>query len=283
MALQKRFPPDSLRRINDTQDIMEKYEKQGLKLSLRQLYYLAVKAGIIKNHLRSLSLFEGELKEVFFHNEFERENLINQRVPRETNGFLFDETGRKCDFNKFRLDRWENQTIRPEIWIEKPIFGLAPWLFRELDVDCFFTYGEPTKAEIWSAGRRFVRRSKEKGQSTFVLFLGDFDEFGPKVYNSVRLSLEDILPCSVFTIKKLLVNESDGREFSLIPYPKAVMCGEFRKKFGLMSFEIESVDPFLLLKKLREEIGCFLNKEKRKEVLAREREITKSLKIENVI
>jgi hypothetical protein len=106
-----RFKADSLARIEECNDIIDDYQQQGLKLTLRQLYYQLVTKNIIPNALVSDARLSGKM-------DWE---AIEDRVrtPRMTSEWENIGDLVESAVAAYRLPRWRDQANYVELWVEK--------------------------------------------------------------------------------------------------------------------------------------------------------------------
>lgn len=246
---EKKFGEDALQMIGSANKIIEEYESQGFTLTLRQLYYQFVARGLVENTQKSYSrlgdvINDGRLAGLISWIAIEDRTrnlmgLLTQSSP--------GEAIRKAAKN-FRLDLWEDQDWRPEIWIEKEaLAGIIEQIANQLRVNWFACRGYNSQSEQWRAGRRMASYVR-KGQRPIVFHLGDHDPSGIDMTrdNSDRLSLFAGYRVQVV---RLTLNYSQVQELSPPSNPAKSSDSrykEYRELYGEESWELDALDPSYL-------------------------------------
>jgi hypothetical protein len=190
--IDKRLGDASLSIIAQANAIVEEYVRQGLDLTLRQLYYQFVSRDLMANKQSEYNrlgniISDGRLMGLVRWDAItdRTRNLEGHRTfekPVDALKTLSDigdeETGKPADQWRYYRDLWADQPWRPEVWIEKEaLAGVVQQICDELRIDFFACRGYNSQSEQWRAGRRFARYI-QKGQRPIVFHLGDHDPSG---------------------------------------------------------------------------------------------------------
>lgn len=141
--VEKNFRADSLKRIAQANDIIERYQEQGLTLTLRQLYYQHVAANLIPNSEKSYKnlaalISDGRLAGLIDWDAIEDRGRVAD-TPSEWDSI---ESIIDASIEQYRCARWEGQERYAELWVEKQaLAGVLEPLAREFHVTLMVNKG----------------------------------------------------------------------------------------------------------------------------------------------
>ncbi len=242
----KNFSEAKLAMIEKINTVIEKFDADGYILTVRQIYYQFVKNAWVPNVLQSYGLIQGLV------NDGRMAGLISWTAIEDRERGLkgwetFKSPAEALTKVKaeYKLDLWQGQTFRPEVWVEKKALeGVIGRICGELRVDFFACKGYNSQSEQWRAGLRFsdyIRR----GQRPIVFHLGDHDPSGIDMTrdNQERLSLFAGTPIMV---QRLALNMPQIDELKPPPNPAKVTdsrAAGYIEKYGESSWELDALDP----------------------------------------
>jgi hypothetical protein len=143
----KNFSPDSLGIIETANHIVEEYAQQGFVLTLRQLYYQFVARDIIPNTQQSYKRLGSIVNDARLAGLIDWEYITDRTRNLQKNSH-WSKPGDIIDSAAltYRVDLWEGQKRRVEVWIEKDaLVGVIEGVCRELDVP-FFSIHTPIRS-----------------------------------------------------------------------------------------------------------------------------------------
>lgn len=171
--------------------IARRYQAQGYDLSVRQLYYQLVAADRIPNNLQSYKQVVNVVDKarmsgrMDWHMIVDRTRHLNGNQHWNTPDEIVDAAARG-----FRIDKWEGQPRRVEVWVEKEaLAGVIGRVAGQEDVDNFACRGYSSSSAMWRAAQRFLGYWHE-GQAVTILHLGDHDPSGIDMTRDIRDRLE---------------------------------------------------------------------------------------------
>lgn len=242
----KNFGADAIERIGVANKIIEEYQKKGYTLTLRQLYYQQVARGLISNTLSEYSrlgalINDGRLAGMISWTAIEdrTRNLMGLNTYSDPAALLKSVQG------NYRIELWEDQPWRPEVWVEKEALAdVVGQICNKLRVDFFACRGYVSQSEQWRAGRRLAGYVT-KGQRPIVFHLGDHDPSGIDMTrdNEERLSL---FAGTSVTVVRLALNMEQVNRYRPPPNPAKVTDSRFigyQKKYGDESWELDALNP----------------------------------------
>jgi hypothetical protein len=178
--------------IDQANTIIDEYFAQGFTLTLRQLFYQFVSRALLENTLRAYKnlgvtvrnardgglidwdAIEDRTREVHTHSSWDGPAKIIGSAARS-----------------YRIDLWEDQLYRPEVWIEKDaLLGVIEGVCTEYRVPFFAHRGNNSQTLEHEGGKRFAEHF-DQGLIPLVLHLADHDPNGIDMTrdNRKRLSL----------------------------------------------------------------------------------------------
>jgi len=277
----KKFTSQTLSVIQIANDILEEYGKQGFTLTLRQLYYQLVARDLFPDS-RKWAMVNGKwkldpngTKNADPNYDWLGEIISNARLcglvdwehlvdrTRHLRGLQhFDSAidALKKLAQWYHVDMWENQSVRPEVWIEKDaLVGIIEPICLELDVPFFSCRGYTSQSEMWKAGMR-LKNHLEMGYSTHIIHLGDHDPSGCDMSRDIFDRLETFMGGTSFTRIALTMDQVE--EFNPPPNPAKVTdsrCAAYIEEYGEESWELDALDPVTLTALIRDKIATMTN------------------------
>lgn len=277
----KRFGKESLAIIYEANEIIEDYQNQGFTLTLRQLYYQFVSKDLLPNTVQSYKRLGSIINDARMSGlisweaiEDRTRNLRRLAHWNEPTDIL------EAAASQYRIDRWDNQMYRPEVWIEKDaLVGVIQRVCDKYRVPYFACRGYNSQSEQWAAGMR-LKHSLERGQIPVILHLGDHDPSGIDMTrdNADRLSLfagDDV------DVERLALNMDQVRKYNPPPNPAKMTDSRYEgyiEKFGGSSWELDALSPTVIEKLIEEAIRSRLDDDLWEESGQREQEDIKKLK-----
>ena len=249
---------ESLQLVQQANQIIEEYERRGLSLTLRQLYYQFVARGLLSNVGASYDrlgtvVSQGRLAGLISW------DAIEDRT-RQLKGLGFHEgpaDAIRRARETYRIDLWEDQPCRPEVWIEKiALENVISGICNELRVDYFSSRGYNSQSEQWAAGRRFARYVRA-GQRPIVFHLGDHDPEGVDMTRDNRERLEMFAGVPVQVVR-LALNMEQIERYRPPPNfvkPLSSRAAGYRAQFRTEEcWELDALDPAVLRDLIRDAV-----------------------------
>ena len=206
-----------LEMIGQANKILDTYKKQGLVLTLRQLYYRFVATGLLANEARNYSRLGNAMNQGRMCGLVDW-NMLEDRTRRLMGQDYYDSALDAVSEARdaFQMDKWNNQDWRPEVWVEKDAqVAIVAKACNELGVNYLSCRGYNSQSVCWRAGQRFAHYI-HKGQRPIVFHLGDHDPSGLHMSedNSNRLNIFAGVPV---TFMRLALNMDQIRKYAPPP------------------------------------------------------------------
>jgi len=247
--IERNFSASTLSTIQKANEIIEEYQSQGYKLTLRQLYYQFVSRDLIPNKTQEYKRLgsivnDGRLAGLIDWDAIEDRTRNLQSLSHWRNA---KDLARQA-LNQFRIDKWFNQETRVEVWIEKEaLSGVFERICNELDVPFLCCRGYLSQSEMYSAAQR-IKHYKQAGQDFTILHFGDHDPSGIDMTRDMRERLTTF-GCYSLNFDRLALNIEQVLEYEPPPNPAKETDSRFDsylRKFGQKSWELDALEPAVL-------------------------------------
>lgn len=244
--IDKKLGDASMVIIGQALQIIYEYDRQGLDLTLRQLYYQFVARGLLANKQSEYNRLGGIISDGRLCGLLPWDKLVDR-----TRGLAGHETFEtpkaflKEVIPQYKRDLWQEQAWRPEVWVEKEaLTGVVSGICSQLRVDFFACRGYNSQSEQWRAGQRLAQYIS-KGQRPIIFHLGDHDPSGIDMTrdNSERLEMFAGTPVIV---QRLGLNMDQVEELQPPPNPTKLSDSRaqgYIDRFGYESWELDALDP----------------------------------------
>ena len=244
--------------IDQANSIIDEYAAQDFDLTLRQLYYQFVARGLLANSQKNYKRLGSII------NDARLAGLIdwNRITDRTRNLQSLSHWESPKDIlsacaSQFRLDKWEGQTYRPEVWIEEEaLAGVFERVCKELDVPYFSCRGYTSQSEMWVAGQR-LKQWSNLGYIPIIFHFGDHDPSGIDMTRDI----EDRLQMFVggIELNRLALNIDRVATYKPPPNPAKTTDSPYAnyiKVHGHESWELDALDPTIFANLVRNAIGA---------------------------
>lgn len=280
----KDFNPRHTDIIQKVNAIVSTYAGQGFSLTLRQVYYQFVSRGWLENTFRNYKNLGNIITDARRAGHIDWNAITDRTRNIQGTYYGMDDPSQVINPSYFGVALWEGQSTRLEVWVEKDalidVIGQGARGFR---VPYFSCRGYTSDSEIWSAAQRLEGYLDEPDvERVAILHLGDHDPSGIDMTRDIteRLSLfmsgdgygfVDSLPAdesilgyddSRAMVKRIALNWDQIEEYSPPPNPAKLTdsrSGDYINRFGDESWELDALEPSVLVELIRNEIGAVVD------------------------
>jgi len=265
----KSFQPDTLRRIDQANQIIDEYQAQGFTLTLRQLYYQFVSRDLIANTVRSYKVLGSILNDARLAGLIDWDALEDRtRNLRSSPHWSSPKAIVSACAAQFAVDLWDSQGHYVEVWIEKDaLIGVIEGICTELDVPYFACRGYTSQSEMWGAAQRLIER-EDAGLQTSVIHLGDHDPSGIDMTRDIQDRLE--LFGSSAVVHRIALLYDQVQRYSPPPNPAKTTDARYRgyvRQYGGESWELDALEPNVIVELVREAVEARIDREAWQEAL----------------
>lgn len=237
----------SIGKLKIINSVIEDYQKQGYKLTLRQLYYQLVSRNIIANidaEYGALSrlLTKGRMGGVIDWDAIE-DRLRQPYIPYWVENIpdAINDTVRA-----YRLNRQEGQKNYIEVWCEKDaISNVLKRITQYYHIYLMVNRGYSSCSAMYDSYNRIEYHTK---QNLHILYCGDHDPSGLDMIRDIterlmRFGLSDI------DIKHVAITKEQIKEYNPPPNPAKLSdtrATNYIAKYGNVSWEVDALRPDIL-------------------------------------
>jgi len=259
------FRSESLELIAHCEEIVIDYLGQGLRLTLRQLYYQLVTKNIIPNVERSYKNLSSLVSDARLSGMLDWDAIEDRiRVPVIPSEWSSIQSLVDSALDSYRLPRWETQENYVELWVEKDaLAGVLRPLAHQYHVPMMVNRGYSSQSAMHEASRRYLNQSDNK-VNRVIIYLGDFDPSGEDMVRDIGDRMQ-VFGCGAeFEIRKIALTLKQVKFYKPPPNPtkhKDPRSKEFIAKYGASSWEVDAINPKELSRIVKREIESYIDKD----------------------
>lgn len=260
----KSFRAASLKRIDQVNEIIADYQRQGYSLTLRQLYYQLVSRDLIPNRQNEYSKLSALVTDA------RRSGLVDWDAIEDRTRYLreysalsgINEAIRQAAY-QYSIDLWEGQSCYVEVWVEKDaLIDIVEKACNKYRVPFFSCRGFTSDSEIYKAGQR-MRQIYADGKDIILLHLGDHDPSGCEMSKDIQRRVELFGGLSdKIDFQRIALNMDQIEEFNPPPNPAKetdTRASAYIEKYGPISWELDALDPATLTGLIQTTIEKYLD------------------------
>lgn len=244
------FKSHTLKLIDKCNEIITGYRAQGYDLTLRQLYYQLVARDMIPNKVTEYDKLGETVSNARLCGLIDWSAIVDR--TRALRGTIHKDSPEEAvadAANSFRIDKWENQPYRVEVWIEKDaLAGIFSRVAARNDIDYFSCRGYTSQTAMYDAAKR-LQWYLERGQTPIILHFGDHDPSGIDMTRDIRERLEMFTRDVSIEVDRLALNMAQVRKYDPPPNPAKETdsrAGGYINLYGYSSWELDALDPDVL-------------------------------------
>lgn len=285
--------------------IIAEYQKQGYRLTLRQLYYQLVSRDVIPNKQAEYSKLSNMLKEGRMGGIVDWDAIEDRlRKPERPSSWDSPKDILEVCINQFALPRQMLQENYIEVWVEKDaLSGVLKRVTQKYHIPILVNRGYSSASAMFDAYHRF-KEAYENDQMIRIIYLGDYDpsgqdmirdirdrilEFAIGDYNEYELDIskcdehtkEEIAERFNFAILPVALTREQINLYNPPPNPAKITdprAKKFIEEHGNLSWEVDALRPDVLHKLLDDSINDLIDRETFESVLEEEEEQREKLK-----
>lgn len=268
------FRSESEKMIGFCNEVIDEYLAQGLRLTLRQLYYQLVTKNIIKNEERSYKNLSSLVSDGRLAGRIDWDAIEDRvRVPVIPSEWRDLASLVDSALYSYRLPRWEKQIYYVELWVEKDaLAGVLRPLASQYHIPLMVNRGYSSQSAMYEASKRFIDLPDSKTTRT-ILYLGDFDPSGEDMVRDIHDRMMTFGCGAEFEIKKIALTLDQVKKYNPPPNPtkhKDPRSRDFIAKYGASSWEVDAINPAELQKIVTREIKFCIDGDEMLKVIHRE-------------
>jgi len=158
--------------------------------------------------------------------------------------------------SQYRIDRWAKQPVHVEVWVEKDaMVGVLTGVCNTNDVPFFSCRGYTSQTAMHDAAQRLISIERSNKQDLVIIHLGDHDPSGVDMSRDIedRLNLFGCFP----TVRRIALNMDQIEQYDPPPNPAKITdsrSGGYIDRYGDESWELDALDPAVLIQLIQAEI-----------------------------
>ena len=241
--------------------VVRSYQDDGYDLTVRQLYYQLVARDVIPNNLQEYKRIAGIINDAKLAGQMDWDAIVDR-----TREFITQphwETGAdivEACVRSYDQDRWANQDVRVFVVVEKEaLVGVLSRTCKKYDVPLLAARGYPSGTVLRAFAEEQLLPAIHEDKSIIILHLGDHDPSGIDMTRDLRERLE------LFTygqvghgeVHRIALTMDQVDEIRPPENPAKLTdsrVGEYIKRFGSSSWELDALSPQYLNDLLEEHI-----------------------------
>jgi hypothetical protein len=266
----KHFGPDALERIDKCNEIIDDYLAQGLRLTLRQLYYQLVSRNIIPNVEKSYKNLSSLVSGARLAGLIDWDAIEDRvRQPKMVSEFNDLHELAEAAIASYRLPRWEGQDSYAELWVEKDALAGVLWpLAREFHVTLMVNRGYSSQSAMYESANRF---REHQDRECRLFYLGDHDPSGEDMVRDIRDRME--MFGIDLQVSKIALTMDQVEEYDPPPNPAKVSdprADSYIAKHGVSSWEVDALPPEVLSQLIHDQFEAVIDRRKMDKIIAKE-------------
>jgi len=239
------------------------FGKQGILLTVRQIYYALIGKGIIGNgdapyaNVQRLCK-EGRMAGIIDWNAIEdRSRSFKERYHWDSPEDFLDSV-----VPQYKRDLWDTQRFYLECWVEKDAqIGIVEQAALKRACSSFSCRGNASVSMLKESAERFKRKVRQ-GKKVVVLYLGDHDPAGLGMPESIREYWETFGADA--ELVRLGITKEQAERYNLPSFPAKKSDSrtpKYAKQYGAGCWELDALPPDVVQKLIIDSIDSYLDHE----------------------
>jgi hypothetical protein len=242
----------NLIRLDEINAIIVSYQKQGYRLTLRQLYYQLVSRDVIPNNVKEYGKLSNLLKEGRMAGIVDWD-AIEDRLRKPDRPPCWDSPDQILDacISQYRCDRMLGQPTYLEVWVEKDaLSGVLKRVTEKYGINIIVNRGYSSATAMHDAHRRFREEIRKIGATEIkVIYVGDFDPSGQDMIRDITDRIADFNGDYDFEIVPIALTWEQIETHTPPPNPAKISdprAKAYIAEHGDQSWEVDALPPEVL-------------------------------------
>lgn len=231
-------------------NIIDEYNEQGFKLTLRQLYYQLVSRDIIPNKQSEYAKISSILVKGRMAGQVDWDAIEDRiRVPRLPYYYHNVKDALLDTALSYRLDRQKGQKNYIEVWVEKDaLSGILIKITGKFHVRLMVNRGYSSCTAMHDAAIRIQNALDNDYENAIIFYLGDHDPSGIDMVRDIQDRLDGFHVDAI--VKKIALTMNQVKKFNPPPNPAKITDPRAKwyiSQYGNTSWEVDAISPKDLL------------------------------------
>ena len=220
----------------------------AMPLTLRQIYYRLVVAGLIPNRRAAYNSLSSQLVKAREEGEVDENRIVDR--SRRIDDFAFESPEGFLATVKYTLEQnyvrrfWASQETYVEVWVEKDaLSGVMANAVKPLNTIIAPSRGYSSYSYLKSAADRFMQYC-DGGKDGIVLHFADHDPSGLDMSRDLADRLNRY--CGLVEVKRIALSHDQVKKYNLIPNPTKLAdprSPEYIYRYGNECWELDAIEP----------------------------------------
>lgn len=259
----KAFRPNTLKLLAKILKVVQEYQAQGYRLTLRQLYYQLVVQNIFANEQRNYAKLSTLLGEARMSGLCDWDAIEDRiRVPKFPNEWDDINDAMTTLIEVYRRKRWCDQENYVEVWVEKDaLSGVLEPITRDYHVHLLVNRGYSSISAMHDSAIRF-RVAEKAGKNCFLLYLGDMDPSGEDMVRDIENRLDELR--ANVDVSKIAITDEQIETYNPPPNPAKLTdprATTYIAEHGEDSWEVDALPPAVLNEVLTDALENLVDRE----------------------
>jgi len=297
---EKEFREVDLNVIRACAQIVNEYTDQGIRMTLRQLYYQMIAQDLFpsswidakynlenqlpegtKNTIKNYSRLSKLISDARLAGWIDWDAIEDRgRRPQRTSQWDSIRDIIESAIDSFRLPRWADQPSYVELWVEKDALASVLWpIAHRHHITLMVNKGYSSQSAMHEAAGRFIAASNTNKQPT-LLYLGDHDPSGEDMVRDIRERLT-MFGARDLEVRKIALTKAQILRYNPPPNPAKVTDPRAKKyiaEHGNKSWEVDALPPNVMTRLVDNEMRRYVDQAKMDAILAEEERLKAALK-----
>lgn len=246
--------------------VLDDYETQGYKLTLRQLYYRLVSKDLIPNNDDSYKRVGKILLNARMGGLIDWGIIEDRlRVPNTVGTWDSPKSILNTAITAYKTDRLKDQEIYLEVWVEKDaLSSIVAKASHKYQIPVMVNRGYGSATAMYNAYERIKNKTNRQiddyqGRKARILYLGDHDPSGLDMIRDVEDRIKNMLsngndyyvddyPLD-FNVIPIALTQKQIKQYTPPPNPaklKDTRSKKYVSKYGYESWEVDALPPNVL-------------------------------------
>lgn len=251
---------ETVRRVNE---IINQYD---FALTLRQIYYRLVAAGVIPNQRSAYNGLSAQLVKAREQGLVDASRIVDRSRRVDDNAFdspqSFLQAVRDTVDSNFMSRHWTSQERHVEIWVEKDaLSSVIGQAVEDMNVIVAPSRGYSSFSYVRDAVYRFRRLAPKR--KVKILHFADHDPSGLDMTRDLRVRLESYSNCEV-VVERIALSFDQVQQYNLIPNPAKITdprAQGYIDQYGDDCWELDAIEPDELVRIVQETVNAQITDE----------------------
>ena len=248
--------------IGQIVSIVDDYQSKGYNMTVRQVYYQLVSRNILPNSQASYAKTSKVLTMARMDELVEWNCIVDRvRIPVMPNQFESLASFVEAIKDSYRTYRWTDQDHYIEVMVEKEaLAGILEPITRKYHVSLLVNKGYSSASAMHDTAQRILRQQVRAKKECHVLYMGDHDPSGIDMVRDIRRRL--IMFNAAPSVDRIALNYEQIEKYQPPPNPAKISdprSGRYCAKYGTDSWELDALNPEILVDILEKNIRKYLD------------------------